>query len=197
MLGAEDVIAFWVDEVGPKGWFGGGDALDQQIRDRFGEAWEAAVAGAFGLWLTSARGTLGYIILVDQFPRNMFREDPRAFSTDSNARAAAKVGLARNWDFAVDTGARPFFYMPLMHSENLIDQDRCVRLVHSRLPGDESTLLHARAHREVIRKFARFPFRNAALGRQNTPGEQAFLDDGGYGGLLKRLQQTDPGPVAG
>ncbi|SLN17559.1 DUF924 family protein [Roseisalinus antarcticus] len=190
MVKPEDVLSFWADEVGPKGWFEGGEALDRQVRDRFGEAWEAASHGAYGLWLTSPRGSLAYVVLTDQFPRNIFRDDPCAFSTDKSARAASKAAIGRDWDASVPDALRHFFFMPLMHSENLVDQERCIRLLLTRLPGDAGTLLHARCHREIIRRFGRFPFRNAALGRESSAAEQAFMTDGGYGAIVRGFQSA-------
>ncbi|EAR50541.1 hypothetical protein OG2516_04356 [Oceanicola granulosus HTCC2516] len=189
-LKPEEVLTFWIDEVGPKGWYDSSEALDARVRDRFLEAWQEAAEGSSGLWLTYPEGALAYIILTDQFPRNMFRDDPRAFSTDRSARAAAKVALDRDWDLKVEGAARQFFYLPLMHSENLIDQDRAVRLFCSRMPDSPSSLVHARAHREIIRRFGRFPYRNAALGRKSNEAEQRFMDEGGYGALVREMSQT-------
>ena len=186
MTQADDILPYWLDEVGPDGWYRGDKALDDDIRNQFEFTWERAQLGAFGLWLTDPAGTLAYIILTDQFSRNMYRDDARAFASDKSARAAAKVAIDREWDRAISEPARQFFYMPLMHSENLIDQDRAVRLIHSRLPDTGgSTLTHARVHRSIIRKFGRFPYRNSALGRNMTPPEQKFMDDGGYGTLFR------------
>ncbi len=188
-MNPETILSFWIDEVGPKGWYAQDDALDRTIRDRFQRTWEEAAEGACGLWLTSPTGTLAYVILTDQFPRNMFRNDPRAFATDKSARAAAKIAITRNWDMRISEPARQFCYMPLMHSENLIDQDRCVRLVCTRMPQTGAgTLLHAKVHREIIRSFGRFPYRNAALGRETTEAEAAFFNDGGYATVLKGIQ---------
>ncbi|SFP26878.1 DUF924 family protein [Tranquillimonas alkanivorans] len=185
MATPDDVLAFWLDEVGPEGWYKG-EALDDAVRDRFLDAWESAAQGAFALWLTYPTGTLAYIILTDQFPRNMFRGQATAFSTDTVALAAAKMAIARNWDMRIDEPARQFFYLPLMHSENLCDQDRCVRLMLTRMPetGAEN-LIHAKAHRDVIRRFGRFPFRNQALGRTPQTGEAEFLEQGGYGAAVR------------
>ncbi len=189
MTGPEDVLSFWLDEVGPKGWYLGGEELDAQVRDRFLTAWEEAMAGAYGLWLTYPNGTLAYIVLTDQFPRNMFREDPRAFASDRSSRAAAKMAIQQNWDMKIDEPARQFLYLPLMHSENLIDQDRAVRLICTRMPETGAdTMLHAKAHREVIRRFGRFPYRNAALGRASTPAEARYLAEGGYGATLREVK---------
>jgi uncharacterized protein (DUF924 family) len=187
MVSPEEILNFWLDETGPEGWYGGGEALDQEIRDRFGAAWEAAMDGAYGLWLTYPSGALAYLILVDQFPRNMFRGEGKAFSSDPLALAVAKRAIDRGWDLKIDEPARQFFYLPLMHSESLTDQDRCVRLIAERMEA-EANLLHAKAHREVIRKFGRFPYRNEALSRRATAGEKAYLDEGGYGSTVRALE---------
>lgn len=188
MMSPEDVLAFWLDEVGEKGWYQGGDALDADIRAKFEKTWEQACEGALSLWLTYPTGTLAYIILTDQFPRNMFRGDKKAFSSDTLAKAAAKQAIAKGWDMRIDEPARQFFYMPLMHSECLVDQERSVRLIQSRMPQHgKSNLLHAKAHREVIRKFGRFPYRNEALQRETQKSEAAYLDEGGYGATVKEL----------
>ncbi|MEM8773647.1 MAG: DUF924 family protein [Pseudomonadota bacterium] len=192
MAAPEDILEFWLDEVGPKGWYDQSEALDQEIRDKFGDAYKHACEGRYGLWLTYPNGTLAYIILMDQFPRNMFRETDRSFATDKHAVAAAKAAIDRRWDLRIDEPARQFFYLPLMHSENLCDQDRCVRLICERMPdyGAEN-MLHARAHREVIRKFGRFPYRNDALKRTTTQAEASFLEQGGYGAAIRELQKVD------
>ena len=189
MASPEDILACWLDEVGPEGWYAGGDQLDQQIRDRFEDSWNAAHSGAYSLWLTYPTGTLAYIILTDQFPRNMFRGSGKSFATDRASLAAAKAAIARGWDMKIDEPARQFFYMPLMHSENLCDQDRCVRLMLTRMPqAGASNLLHAKAHREVIRRFGRFPFRNEALARETTPHEADFMRSGGYSATVEALK---------
>jgi uncharacterized protein (DUF924 family) len=143
------------------------------------------------LWLTYPSGTLSYIILTDQFPRNMLRGSGEAFATDGIARAAAKMAIDRNWDMRIDEPARQFFYLPLMHSECLADQERCVRLMMTRMPetGD-SNLVHARAHREVIRRFGRFPYRNEALARPSHAAEAAFLAAGGYGAMVREMTEA-------
>ena len=185
----EDVLDFWLREVGEQGWYAGGDDLDARVRDRFLPTWEAAMEGRLGLWLTTPPEALAYVIVLDQFPRNMFRGDPRSFASDRHARAAAKTAIAREWDMKIPEPERQFFYLPLEHSENLVDQDRCVRLMVARLPrtGAEN-LLHARAHREQIRRFGRFPMRNEVLRRQSTPEEAEFLAQGGYRGLVERMK---------
>lgn len=190
MVGPQDILEFWLDEIGPKGWYEASDALDATITERFLETWEAANEGKFSLWLTYPSGALAYVILMDQFSRNMFRGQGRAFASDRIALAAAKSSIDRGWDMRIDAPARQFFYMPLMHSENLCDQDRCVRLMHDRMPEHGgSNLLHAQAHRDVIRRFGRFPFRNAALSRRNTPSEADYVASGGYGSTVRELQK--------
>ena len=189
MVRPQDILKFWLDEIGPKGWYDASDALDQSIRDRFESTWEAANEGAFSLWLTYPSGALAYLILMDQFPRNMFRDSGKAFASDRAALAVAKQSIDRGWDMKIDEPARQFFYMPLMHSESLCDQDRCVRLMCERMPQSrENQLLHARAHREVIRQFGRFPYRNDALERVGTDVEKAYVADGGYGFTVRQLQ---------
>jgi len=191
MVSPEEVLRFWLDEVGPEGWYQSSETLDAQVRDRFQSAWENVRAGAYGLWLTYPSGTLAYVILTDQFPRNMFRGEGRAFATDRAGLTAAKVAINRGWDLRIDEPARQFFYLPLMHSENLCDQERCVRLICERMPQHgPDNLLHARAHREVIRRFGRFPYRNAALGRASTAPERTFEAEGGYGALVREVTEA-------
>lgn len=190
MVTPEDILAFWLDEIGPKGWYESSDALDTQIREQFGEAWQGAMEGRHALWLTYPSGTLAYLILMDQFPRNMFRGTAKSFRSDRVALSAAKSAISKGYDMKIDAPARQFFYLPLMHSENLCDQDRCVRLMAERMPDADGNLLHARVHREIIRKFGRFPYRNDALDRRATSSEQAFMSGGGYGETLQELQQA-------
>ncbi|MEP2028976.1 MAG: DUF924 family protein [Paracoccaceae bacterium] len=188
MYGPEEVLSFWLDEVGPEGWYNSSDDLDTEIRSRFETTWQAARDGRFALWLTFPSGALAYIILTDQFPRNMFRTDSRAFSTDKAAMTAAKSAISKGWDMRIDEPARQFFYLPMMHSENLCDQERCVRLMKERMPiyGDNN-MLHARAHREVIRLFGRFPYRNDVLSRKPTAVESDYVQQGGYGHTVRQM----------
>lgn len=189
MADPNDILAFWLDEKKPSDWYNGSDALDREITERFGAPWQAAMEGNYSLWLTYPSGTLAYIILTDQFPRNMFRGTAQAFASDRAALTAAKSAIAKGWDMKISEPARQFFYLPLMHSENLSDQERCVRLMLTRMPeSGDGNLIHAQVHREVIRRFGRFPYRNAALDRQSTAPEAAFVADGGYGQILHELQ---------
>jgi uncharacterized protein (DUF924 family) len=188
MIEPTEVLSFWLDELSPSDWYNGGEELDQKIRDRFEAGWQMAADGSFGLWLTYPSGVLAYLILTDQMPRNMFRGQGMAFQTDRFALAAAKIAISRGWDTRIDAPARQFFYLPLMHSECLCDQDRCVRLINERMPNSgDGNLLHAKVHREIIRKFGRFPYRNEALGRDTNSVEQDFLDNGGYRQIMEEL----------
>ncbi|MEZ5779345.1 MAG: DUF924 family protein [Paracoccaceae bacterium] len=185
----ESVLEFWLSEIGPDGWYKADDVVDDAIRARFLSDWQAAHDGKREGWRADARGALAYLILTDQFPRNMFRGDPRSFETDARARAATEEAIAHGWDMAIAEPERQFFYMPLMHSERMADQDRCVALIESSMPETgPAHLTHARAHREVILRFGRFPFRNDALGRETTAEEAGFLAEGGYGSIVRGLE---------
>lgn len=187
----DDVLNFWIDEQGPQKWYIQDENLDEQIRQRFMAIWSEGHDGGLSDWLSDARGAFAYIILMDQFPRNMFRGKGRAFSTDKKAICAAKRAISKDWDLKVAEPGRQFFYLPLMHSECLADQDRCIRLFMDRMPGGGAeNLLHARAHREVIRQFGRFPYRNEALERFSTEQEKRYIAEGGYGSTVKSLEEA-------
>lgn len=174
----EDVIRFWMDDVGPEGWFAATEAMDAQIRDRFMAAWKAAAAGELDCWSLRPEGALALVILLDQFPRNMFRGSEAAYSSDRKALATAKQALSHGFDIQVSEAERFMFYLPLMHSESITDQDRCVRLIMTRMPKTGALpLKHAREHRDVIRRFGRFPRRNEPLGRSSTDAEQNWMAD--------------------
>jgi len=167
------------------------DALDARIRERFGALWQKAREGRLERWTSCARGALAFIIVTDQFPRNMFRDDARAYATDDLAHKVAARGCHLGFDCQTPEPQRQFFYLPLMHSESQMDQDRAVRMFLLHMPKSGSdNLLHARAHRAVIRKFGRFPYRNDALGRYTTAAEKSFLDEGGYRAALQELQEA-------
>jgi len=189
MLNPKEVTDFWLNDVGPQGWYLADDALDATIRERFEDTWASALDGELADWKLRPDTLLSYLILLDQFPRNMFRGSGKAFATDKLARCAAKKAVDLKWDMRVPEPERQFFYLPLMHSECLADQERCVRLMKSRMPETGvANLLHAKAHREVIRRFGRFPYRNEALERRDTVLEVAFLDQGGYGAAVQSVQ---------
>jgi uncharacterized protein (DUF924 family) len=176
---AADIIDFW-REAGPERWFERDDDFDAVIRSRFLAAHEAAARGDLATWRDGADGALALLILLDQFPRNMFRASAHAFATDPLARATAKHALGHSFDQATAEPMRQFFYLPYMHSESLADQDFAVRLYEAR--GGPEQLKYAAIHRDVIARFGRFPHRNRVLGRDTTPEEQAFLDGGGFAG---------------
>lgn len=181
----EEVLEFWLP-LGVKGWFAVDPEIDHQIRLRFLDLWGAAWEGGLRDWQESPRGMLAFLILTDQFPRNMFRGDARAFATDEFARAAARRAVMQGLDLAIDGAERCFFYLPFEHSESMGDQDWSVDLAEDRLLQG-AFILNAKAHREVIRRFGRFPYRNKALNRETLPEEQVFLDAGGYGALMREL----------
>ena len=171
------MLAFW-RAAGPDKWFERDDALDARIRLKFLAAYEAAAAGRLDAWQSTPDGTLALLILLDQFPRNLFRDDARAYTTDPKARAIAERAIARGIDRLFVLPERRFFYLPLMHSEDLADQERCIALC--REAGDDEGVKHAEIHADVIRRFGRFPHRNPALGRDTTEEERAFLDADGF-----------------
>lgn len=184
----EQVLKFWLDDIEPSQWYVANDALDEKIKEQFEPTLKSIAEGRHGMWLTYPSGVLAYIIVTDQFSRNMYRGSDKSFATDRLALSAAKQSIQYGFDLRIDAPARQFFYMPLMHSENLTDQDRCVRLMHERLPKSEANnLLHARAHRDVIRKFGRFPSRNHVLNRKDTALEAAYVEQGGYGMTLTQV----------
>lgn len=185
-----DVLEFWLGEVGAEGWYAGGAALDDLCRERCLDLWQAARDGGLDHWVDGTVGTLAFLILTDQLPRNMFRGQADSFATDPLALAAARRAVEEGWDMGAPEPERQFFYMPFEHSENPADQARAVRLMEERLPLDPEMALHARAHQEIIARFGRFPSRNAALGRETTVAETAFLADGGYGVVVASLQAS-------
>jgi uncharacterized protein (DUF924 family) len=183
-----EVLDFWLGEIGPAGWYAGTAEIDDACAVRFGALVAAARDGGLEHWVDGPAPTLAYLILTDQFPRNIHRNTALAFASDDRARAAARVALAAGWDIAAPEPERQFFYMPFEHSEDMADQDLAVRLMQERLALAPDMALHAQAHREIIRRFGRFPARNVALGRAMTVEEAAFLAEGGYAALVRSLQ---------
>jgi uncharacterized protein (DUF924 family) len=173
------ILAFW-RKAGPDGWYKRDDAFDAEVRRRYLALWRKAAIGELSSWEASDDGALALILLLDQFPRNMFRGDPAAFSSDAAARDVARRALANGADKRVDTDLLEFFYLPFMHSEHLADQIHCVELF--RKIESAENLKYAEQHADIIRRFGRFPHRNLALGRATTPEEQAFLEAGGFAG---------------
>src|SRR6185312_7753852 len=178
VVSAAEVVSFW-REAGPDRWFNKDAAFDQVIHERFFDTYEAAATGKLSDWEHSAQGALALLILLDQFPRNMFRGDARAFATDPLARAMAAGAIVRGFDSQFPDDLRGFFYLPFVHSEDIADQERAIMLYRA---ARLENLKYAEEHADIIRRFGRFPHRNAVLGRSTTPEEQAFLDNGGFAG---------------
>lgn len=193
---ARAVLDFWFGTLDEHGladaehaarWWAKDEAFDAQLRARFGAVHEAVGGGERETWLATPRGRLAYVIVLDQFSRNLFRDSARAFAWDPQARRAAVSGIDRGEDRALGCDERSFLYMPLEHSEQLGDQERCVALFAALL--DEAppearervanALDYARQHRDIVRRFGRFPHRNALLGRTSTPEEVEFLKQPG------------------
>jgi uncharacterized protein (DUF924 family) len=183
----QDVLSFWT-AAGPAKWFAKSDAFDSAIRLKFEPVHLAAARGKYDDWAADASngadGALALVILLDQFPRNLYRDSGHAFATDGKARAVAVAAIAAGHDKAVAPDLRPFLYLPYEHSESLTDQETSVSLFERLLKdtGDADSLKWAIAHRDIIARFGRFPHRNKALGRTTTAVEQAFLDEGGFAG---------------
>ena len=171
------ILAFWRD-AGPKRWYTPDDAFDADVRRRFFGLWQRAAAGELSSWETSDDGALALVIVLDQFPRNMFRGDARTYASDALARAVAHRAIEHGVDARIDPSLREFLYLPFNHSEHLSDQLRCIEL--TRAAGNAENLKWAEHHAAIIRRFGRFPHRNRLLGRATTPEEQAFLDEGGF-----------------
>lgn len=193
MVTAQNVLDFWFVQTPREFWYNSSPELDSAIKERYFDIWEQARMGQLSAWSSKPTTMLALILVLDQFPRNMFRNDRRAFQSDAMARQMAKAALKRDWDLRFeDLQQRQFFYLPLMHSENQTDQDRCVRLIKERLndSAHADQLVHARAHREVIRRYGRFPYRNDSLGRSSSTPEQEFLQQGGYRLVMEELSRT-------
>lgn len=176
--GPADVVAFW-REAGPDKWFKKNDDFDHAIVERFAALHDEAAGGRLDEWAATPEGAIALVLVLDQFSRNMFRGSEKAFAQDARALEAAKRAVASGFDEKIPPELRFFLYLPLMHCEAIAEQRECVRLFHAVAPDG---LKFAREHEEIIRRFGRFPHRNAALGRHTTPAERAFLDGGGFSG---------------
>ena len=169
----QEIITFWFSEQVRPMWFRSTTEFDDEVRERFLETWQAATAGELDHWRQSAEGMLALIIVLDQFPLHMFRGKAESFSTGEKALKVADDAIARGFDRKLEPNYLPFLYMPFMHSENIEDQNRSVALFEA--AGLKENLRFARHHCELIRRFGRFPHRNAILGRPSTDEEQAYL----------------------
>ena len=175
----ETILAFWRD-AGPTRWYNKDAAFDDVVTGLFLQLWQKAASGKLSDWETSDEGALALVIVLDQFPRNMFRDDIRTYSSDALALQVAIRAIARGADTRIDQTLLEFLYMPLMHSEHLANQLRCVDLFSR--SGNSDNLKYAEVHADIVRRFGRFPHRNRILGRATTPEEQVFLDQGGFSG---------------
>lgn len=176
---ADEIIAFW-EAAGPPKWFAKDEDFDAEIRERFGPAYQAASDGRLDEWEVTPQGSLALLILLDQFPRNMFRGTKDVYRTDRKALLLAERAIERRHHEAFDPPMRRFFFLPVQHAEDLAAQDRAVAL--SEEAGDADGVKWARHHRDIIARFGRFPHRNALLGRESTPEEAAFLEESDFRG---------------
>ncbi|MEQ8334619.1 DUF924 family protein [Nisaea sp.] len=173
----DQIHSFWFEESSEKQWFEKDPEFDRQIRERFGALVEAASRGELEEWLDTPRGALAYILLLDQFTRNIHRGSGKAFAADAKARAAAAKALAGGYDQDIPDREKAFLYLPFEHSEELADQERSVALFETL--GNASLTDYAMRHRDIIARFGRFPHRNDVLGRESTVAEQEFLKQPG------------------
>lgn len=179
---AQRLIDFW-RSAGPKAWFAVDPAFDEALRREFGDLHASALLGELDGWQGSAVGSLGLVLLLDQLSRNLNRGSVRAYAGDDRAMAVAEAAIERGFDLAIDSDMRPFLYLPFQHAEDLVSQDRSVRLTEalSVVTGRDDSPRWARHHRDIVARFGRFPHRNAILGRESTPEEIRYLADGGFG----------------
>jgi uncharacterized protein (DUF924 family) len=175
---AIDVFDFW-EKAGPVLWFAKDPDFDRMFREKFLLDHESAARGELMHWQGTAEGALALVILLDQFPRNAFRDTPRMYDTDAMARKVASVAFAAGYDRVIPADLRKFLVLPFAHSEDLADQERAVALARRIGPHD---LERAQHHRDIVRRFGRFPHRNRILGRESTPEELQYLANGGYQG---------------
>ncbi|MEP9380072.1 DUF924 family protein [Aquabacter sp. CN5-332] len=173
------VNAFW-RHAGIDKWFAKDPTFDTDFRQRFEALHFAAAARQLDHWVDTAEGALALMVLLDQFPRNSYRNTGHMFATDKLALRFARIAVDRGLDMQIEQELRVFFYLPFEHSEELEDQDRAVRLCHASL--DAEAIKFAHIHQDIIARFGRYPHRNPMFGRDTTPEEQAFLDGGGFAG---------------
>ncbi len=171
-----DVLDFWFGELTHDDWFKGGERVDRMVAERFGALYGHAARGELDHWAAAADGALALVIVLDQFSRNLHRDNGAAFAQDAKALGVARSAIDRGFDRDMATDRRTFLYLPFEHSEALADQDRSVALFGAL--GDADYLDYAERHRATIQRFGRFPRRNPALGRDSTAEELAYMKDG-------------------
>lgn len=174
----DEIVDFWFDDAVKAYWFRRSDSFDRAVRDTLQEPYEQAAAGAYDGWMEDVDGCLALCVLLDQVPRNVFRNDPRAFATDAKARAVARHAIENGYDLECNADERLFLYLPFEHSEDLEDQRLAVALIRERV-GTPEPVDYAERHLRIVERFGRFPHRNAILGRASTPEEEAFLKEPG------------------
>lgn len=170
---SDDVLAFWFSEPVKPLWFDSTPEFDKELQDKYLGTYQAALNGELSEWEKSPQGALALVICLDQFALNMFRGKVEGFAGEEPSRQVAARAIERGFDKSLDEVQKGFLYMPYMHSEDLTDQDRVVELFT--LAGMENNLKWANHHRDIVKRFGRFPHRNAILGRQSTPEEIAYL----------------------
>lgn len=177
----KDVLRFWFDQTNPSLWFQNNPDFDASVRERFEDGYDLASRGVYDDWKNSSDGCLALCLLLDQFPRNMFRGTAKAYATDGKALVAAKFALAKGFDQVQPQNKRRFLYRPLQHSENLNDQRKCAELFERMKKDDPLSYDYALRHLKIIETYGRFPQRNKILGRMNAPEEEEFLAQSGTG----------------
>ncbi len=177
----QEILEFWFEDTQPAQWFQVNPDFDNEIRERFEDAYDKASRGIFDDWKTDSDGCLALCILLDQFPRNMYRGTAKAFATDAKALVVAKFALAKGFDQVLTPIKRRFLYLPFEHSENLNDQRKCVDLFDKMKKDDPLGYDYALRHLKVIEKYGRFPHRNKILSRMSTPDEEEYLAQAGAG----------------
>jgi len=170
----EEIINFWFEEVDSSLWFNSTAEFDLQLKQRFESVYQEALKGTLDHWGNSPDGALALIVLLDQFPLNMYRGKPESFSGEKKAQSIAREAVAKKFDEQLTDAQKAFMYMPLMHSEDMNDQDFSVSLYEK--AGLKQNLRFAKHHRKIVRKFGRFPHRNSILGRESTVEEIAYLN---------------------
>jgi uncharacterized protein (DUF924 family) len=173
----DEIVAFWFETLKPEDWYRKNPAIDAAITERFGATYEALKTGVPPDWLAEPKGMLAAIIVLDQFPRNMFRDDARAFATDQAALELAKRAISEGTDMRLAPERRAFIYLPFQHAETRDDQARSIELFTAL--GNPNNLDFALRHQAIIARFGRFPHRNSVLGRASTAEELAFLQEPG------------------
>jgi uncharacterized protein (DUF924 family) len=179
-VNAKDILDFWFQEIDKEKWFNGGEGFDNLVRARFLAVFERAIHGDFDSWSNDAKESLAFIILIDQFSRNMFRDTNKMYEHDALALTCCKHGIEKGYIDQLQGAERLFFMMPLIHSEDLADQKLGVQTLekyYKNEDGYEQSKKFYERHEEIIEKFGRFPHRNKILGRTSTPEEEAFLKE--------------------